>query len=110
MTDLAHGTVAVVRIDVKQNRDPARAVALQGELLVSGAGKLARAALDGPLDVIGGHILRLGRNDGATQTRVGVRIAAAIFRGDADFFDQTGENLPTLGVERALFMLDCGPL
>jgi len=70
VTDLAHRTVAVVGIDVEQNRDAARAVALQRELLVSGAGKFTRAALDGSLDVIGGHILRLSRNDGATQTRV----------------------------------------
>jgi len=34
----------------------------------------------GPLDVVGGHILSLGGNDGAAQARVGVRIAAAVLR------------------------------
>ena len=37
-------------------------------------------------------------------------IASAALGGHGDFFNQTGEYLAALGVQRALFVLDCGPL
>ena len=57
----------------------------------------------------GRHVLGFGRENGAAQPRIGVRIAAAILGGNRNFLDQTGKNLAALGVERALLMLDCGP-
>ena len=50
-----------------------------------------------------------GGEDGRAQTRIAIRIAAAILGGNADFLDETGEDLATLGVERALLVLNCGP-
>ena len=109
VADFADRAVAVVGVDVEQDRHAARAIAFERELFVGGAGQFAGTALDGALDVIGGHVLGLGREDGAAQARVGVGIAAAVFRGDADFLDETGENLAALGVKRALLVLNCGP-
>ena len=50
--------VAVVGRALDEDRDAARAVALEGELLVGRALELARALLDGALDVVGGHVRR----------------------------------------------------
>src|SRR5690348_12342156 len=105
MPDFADGAVAVVGIDVQQDRDAAGAIAFQRELLVSCARKFASAALYGALDVIRRHILSLGGNNSPAQAGIGVWIAAAILRGNADFFDQPGKNLTPLGVQSALLVL-----
>src|SRR5208337_5039882 len=96
VTNFAHRAVTIVGVDVEQNRDAARPIAFEREFFVGGAGQFAPPALDGPLDVVGGHILGLGGKDGAAQAWVGIRIAAAVLRGNADFLDETGENLAAL--------------
>src|SRR5271155_4816280 len=110
VADLADRAIAIVGVDVEQNRNSARAIAFERELLISRARQLARAALDGPLDIILRHVLGLGGENRAAQARGGVRISAAILGGNRNFLDQTGEDLAALGIERALLMLDCGPL
>src|ERR1700741_3536811 len=109
VTDFTDGAVAIVGIDLGKDGDSARAVALEREFLVGRAGQLAGAALDGALDVVGGHVLALGGEDGGAQTRIAVGIAATVFGGNADFLDQASKNLAALGIERALLVLDCGP-
>ncbi len=88
----------------------AGAVALVGDLLVGDAFEFAGAALDGALDVVGGHVLGLGRGDGGAEARIAVWVSAAAgLGGYGDFLDETGEDLATFGVKRAFFVLDCGP-
>src|SRR5215469_41771 len=108
VADFADGAVAIVGVDVQQNSDASRAVALERELFVGGAGQFAGAALDRPLDVVGGHVCRLGGGNRRTQARVALRITA-IFGSNGYFLDETGENLAALGIERALLVLNCGP-
>src|SRR4029079_18436015 len=84
VTDFAHGAIAIVGIDIKQDRYSTRAIAFERKLFISRAGKLTRTAQDRPLDVIGRHVLSLGRQDGTAQARVGVGISA-ILGGDGDF-------------------------
>ena len=109
VANLAYGAVAVVGIDVEQDRHSTRPVTFERKLFISSAGKLARAPLDRSLDVVGRHIFGLGGHDSAAQSRVRVRVTATVFRGNADFLDKAGKNLAALGIERALLMLDCGP-
>ena len=109
MANFADGAVAVVGVDFGENGNSAWTVAFEHELFIGSAGKLARAALDGALDVVGRHVLALGGEDGGAQTRISVGIAATVFGGNADFLDQARKNLAALGVERALLVLNCGP-
>ena len=108
MTNFADGTVAVIGRDLDQDRDAARAVAFKGDLFVANARQLAGAALDGALDVVGGHVLGLGCCNGRAQTRVLFQVAAALGR-HGDFLDKTGEDLAALRVKRALLVLNCCP-
>src|SRR5437588_11269106 len=98
--DFADSTIAVIGINVEQDRNAPGPIAFQRELFISRAGQFAGPPLDRPLDVVGRHVLRLRRNDGATQARVGIRIASTVFGSNADFFDETGKNLAALGVKR----------
>ena len=110
MTDLADGAIFVVGEDFDDEGDAAGAVALVGDLFVADAFEFAGAALDGAFDVVGGHVLRFGCGDGATEARVAVGIAAtAGLGGDGDFLDEAGEDLAAFGVKRALLVLDCRP-
>src|SRR6185436_16037709 len=86
------------------------AVALVGDLLVVDPGKLPRPLLDGAIDVVGGHVDRLGARDRRPEARVGVGIPATVSRRDRDLLDVLGEDLPALGVGRALLALDRAPL
>src|SRR5439155_6790926 len=56
VANLAYGAVAVVGIDVEQDRHSTRPVTFERKLFISSAGKLARAPLDRSLDVVGRHI------------------------------------------------------
>src|SRR5258706_963981 len=106
----ADRAVAVVGADFHQHRYAARAVALEREFLVVHAGQLPGAALGSALDVVGWHVLCLGCSDSSPKPRISIRIAASRLRRHGNFLDQTGENLAALGIQRALFVLDCVPL
>src|ERR1700722_16393549 len=108
MADFADGAVAVVGSDVDDNGDATRAVAFTRDFLVAEAFDLTGAALDGPLDVVLRHVLRFCGQDGGAQPGVGVRVTAAL-GSNSDFLEQAGEYLAALGIERAFFVLDCGP-
>src|SRR6185369_14807130 len=108
VADFTDRAVAIVGIDIEQDRHPAGAVALERELFVGSTGQFTRAAKNGPLGVAGRKVLSLGRQDGAAQAWVGIGIAA-ILGGNRNFLDQAGENLASLGVQSAFFMLDCRP-
>ncbi len=77
VANLADRAILVVGQDVDDDGDASGAVALVGDLVVGEALELAGAALDGALDVIGGHVLRLGGEDGGAEAGIAVRVAAA---------------------------------
>ena len=109
VADLGDGAVAVVGGALHQDGHAARAVTLEGDLLVGGPLQLARALLDGALDVVGGHVDALGLVHRRAQAGVGVGVAAADARRDGHLADDLGEDLAALGVERALLVLDRVP-
>src|SRR5262249_61250522 len=101
--------IVVVRGDVNDQSPPPRTIALKSDFLVKRARKFAGAALDGPFDVVGGHVLRLGGSNRRAQPRVAVHVASAGLRRYRYFLDQARENLAAFRVERPFFVLYCGP-
>src|SRR5207244_9970697 len=108
VTNLADSAIAIVGIDVKQNRNSAGTIALERKFFVIYPGQFAGTTLDGPLDVIGGHVLGLGCGDRGAQSRISVGIAA-ILRSNADFLDQAGKNLSRVCLKSCLFFVECCP-
>src|SRR5215472_10348700 len=109
VTDFADRAVAIVGVDLRQQGDTAGTVAFQYEFFVDGTGQFTGSTLDGALDVVGRHILRLRGRDGGAQAGIGIGISPAVLGGNRDFLDKASENLAPLGVESALFVLDGGP-
>src|SRR5262249_43115411 len=107
--DLGRGPVAVVGRRLDEDRHAARAVALVDDLLelvrVPAAGRL----VDGPLDVVRRHVHRAGLLDRQPEPVVGVGIAAALARRDADLARDLREEGAALRVVGALLALDRGP-
>src|SRR6266853_516291 len=101
VADLADGAVAIVRGHLHQQRHAARAVTFKSDFFVVDALKFASTALDGALDVVGRHVLRLGSSDSPAQSRITFNVASATLGGHGNFFNQTGEYLAALGVQRA---------
>ncbi len=89
---------------------PPGTVALERDLLVGRPFELARALLDGSLDVVGGHVGRLRVVEDAAQPRVRGRITATDSGRDGDLADELREELAALGVDGALLVLDRMPL
>ena len=109
VADFTDGAIPVVARELHQDSYSAGTVALQIELLVSGTGQLTGAALHGTFDVIRRHVLGFGSGNGGAQPRIMVGICTGGLGCHGYFPDETGENLAPLGVQGALFMLDCGP-
>ena len=107
--DLRRGAVAVVRLRLDEDRDPARAVALVEDLLVLVPVATAGRALDRALDVVHRHVDRPGLVDGEAEPVVGVGVAAADLRGDDDLAGDLREERAALRVVGALLALDRGP-
>ena len=110
VADLGDGAVAVVGRALDEDARPRPGRSPRGDLLVGGAFELARALLDGALDVVGGHVHALGLLHRGAQAGIRDRVAAADAGGDGHLADDLGEDLPALGVERALLVLDGCPL
>jgi hypothetical protein len=111
--DVAHlgdDAVAVVGRDLDEDRGAVRAVALVGDLGEIGAVAAAHRALDGALDVVGGHVVLFGLLDGEAEARVAGGVSAAGLGGDDDLFRELREDLAALCVGDALLPLDRGPL
>src|SRR6185503_1849321 len=101
MSNLADGAVSVIGQHLDDDGDATGAVALEGDFLVVDACRCSRAALYGPIDVLGRHIFGLGGEDCGTKPGVTVGVSTTDFGGDGDFLDKTGEYLAALGIERA---------
>src|SRR5258708_7890194 len=110
LPNLGDRAVAVVRHRLDEKQRPLRPGALVDDLVVVDAFELARAALHGPVDRVGGHGLTLCVGDRLAKAGVAARVTPAHARGDGDLPDQLGERLAPLRVERPLLVLDGGPL
>ena len=110
VTQLADGAVLVVREDVHDDRRAAGPVRFVLRLFIRHAGLFAGAAPDSALDVLGRHVLGLGVGDDGAQTGVHIGVAAAGASRDGELLDDAREDLPALGVERALLVLDRRPI
>ena len=110
MAQFANRAVLVVREDVNDHRGAAGPVTLILRLFVRHARFFAGSAADRTLDVVRGHVARLGLGNDRAQTRVHVGITAAIAGCNRQFFDDAGEDLAALGVSGAFLMLDRVPL
>jgi hypothetical protein len=104
-----HGAVAVVGQTIDHDRHTTRAHSPRSGFPRSCALELAGGLLDGSLDVVLGHVGRIGLVHGQAQTRIGFGVAAAFARGHRDLTDQAGEDLAALGILRLLAVLDIGP-
>src|SRR5262245_19651828 len=85
------------------------AVAFIADLLVVRAFQAADAALDGALDVILGHIVRIRLVHSEPQPWIAGRVPATQPGRNGDFLDQAREDLPALSVLAVLAMLDVCP-
>src|SRR5215475_9148970 len=108
MADFAYRAITVVGRCFHDDGHTARAIALEGDLLIDCAWKFAGTALDGAFAVVRRHVLRLGGSNRGTQALISVRIAACL-GCDSDFFDQTSEDLAAFRVKSPFFVLNCRP-
>ena len=110
MADLGRGALAVIGQRLDDDGDAAGAVALVGDGLVVVRVAGAERLVDGALDVVVGHIVRLGLGDDGGEAGVIRRVAAAaLLDGDDDLLGDLGERRAALGVRRALGLLDIVP-
>jgi hypothetical protein len=110
VADVGHGAVLVVREAFHHQGHPGRTVAFQDHLFQSGAAAAAFAALNGPGDIVIGHIFGPGRGDGGSEARIAGEVTASQARRHGDFFGQLAEEFPPFGVRSAFFPLDRAPL
>ena len=110
MPHLADRPVLVVGQRLDDQRGAARTVRLVVDLFVGHARQLAGAALDGALDVVGRHVDRFRLRHHRTEPRITVDVAPAGASRHRQLLDDAREDLPPLGVGRALLVLDGVPL
>src|SRR5690606_10458559 len=99
----------VVGHAVDQDGSAAGTIAFITDLFEVVAIGSARAALNGALDVVLGHVGRGGLVPCQAQTRVGVRVGAAGACRNGDFTDDLGPELAALGVLTPFAVLDVCP-
>src|SRR5690606_37568685 len=109
MPYLGHRAGAIVGHAIDNDRGAADAVAFVADFFIVGAISPARAALDGALDVVFGHVGVGGLIPGHAQPRIAVRVGAAGPRRDGDLTNDFGPELAPLGVLTTLAVLDIGP-
>ena len=111
MAHLARGAVAVIGQRFHDHGDAAGTVAFVLQRLIIIRVAVARRFFDDALDVVVGHIVRLGFGDAVLQFGVGVRIgAAALFHRHSDLATDFGEDFGFLTVGLFFFALDIIPL
>src|SRR5215470_2078824 len=98
MADLGSGAVLVVGQDPEENSDAAGTIALIRDLLVLLARQFSRALLDGPLDIVGGHVGRTRGLRGSFQPQVALGVSSPVSRRHRDLAEDLGKELPPLHV------------
>ena len=110
MPHFGHGPVPVVRQRLDQDRDPAGAVALVGDLLVGHALEFPGPLLDRPVDVVPRHVVGLRLRQRVAQPGIARRIAATEPGRYDNLLEDACEDLAAFGVLRRLLVLDRAPL
>jgi hypothetical protein len=110
MAKFADDTIAIGGDGLNEHAYPARTVSFEGHFFILFAFELAGAAEQSTLNVVIGHVLVFGGEDGGAQAGIGIDIATAEARGDGNFTDDAGEDATALGVGGGFFVLDGGPL
>src|SRR6266568_4111321 len=102
---VGRGPVAVVGEHLDDDRHAAGPIALVADLLVS-VGVAALGLLDRALDVVLGHVLGAGGQDGGAQPRVHVRIGHPELRRHGDLACELREQLGARGILAPLAVHD----
>ncbi len=110
VADVGNGPGAVVSHELDDDRDPARAVSLEGSFFVFDPVKIPGALFYGPFNGVFGHVFALRLIHGGAQAGVGCRVTAADFGRHGDLLDQLGEYFAAFGVLGAFAMFNIGPL
>ena len=103
--DLLDGPVAVVGKGVDQDGDSVRPVAFEDHFGQGAALDLTGALLDGPVNVIHGHVGVPGFLNRQAEAKVSLGVTAAFPRGDDELTRQLGEKQPAFGIGDALLVL-----
>src|SRR5436189_2654693 len=109
LPELGGRAVAVFGHDLAEDGRAAGAIAFVEHFLHIAALDLARAALDGSLDVVLGHADGFGVVDRKAEANVGVWIAAAHLGRDDDRLRQLRPKLAALGIDGRFAVLDVRP-
>lgn len=94
MPYIGHRPVLVVREHVHEHSHASGTVPLVGNLFQVEAFELSGALLDGPLDIVFGHVGGFGRSHGGPQAGVPLDVAASHPGRDRDLLDELAESLP----------------
>ena len=109
MAYFGDGTRLIVSQTIDHDRRSTNAVAFVADLDVIDAFQLTRALLDRIVDLVLGHIDRLGLVYGHAQAWIEARIAAAHLGRHGDFLGYLGEGRAALLILAAFAMLNIGP-
>src|SRR5690606_4013941 len=104
-----HRTGAVIGHAIHQNGSAPWAIAFIADFFEVGTVAIARAALNGALDVVFGHVGGGGFVPGEAQTRIGIRIGPAVPSCHRDFTNNFRPELAAFGILPAFAVLDVCP-
>ncbi len=107
--EVGRGAVAVVGDDFDEEGGACGAVGFIESFIGNGAAEIAAAFFDGAVDVVIGHVLGLGSQDGGAKAGVHVRVGAAELGRDGDLLGELAEDSAAFGVNDCLETLDFGP-
>ena len=102
MANLGHSTVTVVGQAIDHYRHTAGPVSLVANLRVAVTVRGTRAAFDGPLNRVFGHVARQRLIHCQTQARISRRVRVTHAGSNCDLADQLGKELSRF--------LSCAPL
>jgi len=99
--------VFIVGHHFHEDGHPSGPVALINHFFVNRAPiEVSRSLLDGLLDIVLRHILRLGRRNRLAQARIALHISAAETGREGYLLRDLGKDFPPFRVSGALLMLD----
>jgi len=109
MPDLCCGPVLVIRHKLHHDRNPARAVALIGELLIRYTCQFTGTFFNGSFNIFLGHIIRFSSSHGRPEAWIRIRITSAHPCGNCQLLNQSCKYLTPLGISSTLFSFNCTP-
>ena len=86
-----------------------RAVAFIDDFLIDNIAEFSGAFFDGPVNIFTRHVGGTRFNQSHSQTGIRVRILAALFNADHDFFGKLGKNFTFFLIGCLFFVFDVRP-